>query len=280
MAARTALGSRRVNLARATTRPSLGGWLAPSYVGASSTLSLAEQIADTIAAGIVRGEHAPGSRLQELGLAAAFGVSRGPVRDALKLLHREGLVDLQARRGATVQVLSRKDVVEIFEIRAVLYGLAGETIARRAEPAVLAALDASVEDLHAALGGRDPEAFLDAIYQKSMFFADTCGSDLLRSMIYMRGRQTLSLTQRAMVVPVNQAAWVANWQALVERIRAGDAPGADAAGRHLVRHVEGLVVAFFDGAPSDGRAPRRLGPHIAARPRPRTPFNPIEEETS
>lgn len=244
--------------ARPALRPSLGGWLAPSYTGSSATLSLAEQIADDIATHIIHGTYAPGERLQELALAATYEVSRGPVRDALKLLDREGLVVLLARRGASVRKLSRADVEDIFEVRAALYGLAAEAMARRAEPDVLGPLKASVGELRDALAIDDAERFLDALYAKSMFVADGCGNDLLRSLIYMRGRQTLSLTQRAMLVGANRERWVANWRAMVKAIVAGDAVAADAAGRKLVRDVHAMVMMGFVDTDSGDEASQRI----------------------
>lgn len=235
-----------------SSRVSPSGWLAPSHAASAATLSLAEQIADRIAGAIVHGDYAPGQRLQEQSIAVAFQVSRGPVRDALRILEREGLVVIQARRGASVQQLSLKDVKEIFEVRAGLYGLAAEAISVRGDVATVAALKKSVNELRAALALDDPLRFLDAIYVKSMDIADACGNDLLRSLIYSQGRQTLALTQRVMIVRANQERWYTNWRSLVRAIVAREAGKADAAGRALVRDVEAMVLALFDNGASAG----------------------------
>jgi len=70
------------------------------------TLSLPEQIASRLSERIVAGTYAPGQRVMEQALAAEFAVSRGPVREALRILERDGLVTILARRGALVTNLS------------------------------------------------------------------------------------------------------------------------------------------------------------------------------
>ncbi len=73
---------------------------------------------------IVSGAFAPGLKLNETHLAQAYGVSRGPVREALRALEGQGLVRFVANRGAVVSRLSRTDVQEIYQIRIELEGLA------------------------------------------------------------------------------------------------------------------------------------------------------------
>jgi len=100
--------------------------------------SLPEQIAEWLSAEILREELAPGQRITETAIAERFGVSRGPVRDAFKLLEHRGLVSIQPRRGASVTELDVKEVDEIFLIRAVLGGLAARMMAETAPDEVIA----------------------------------------------------------------------------------------------------------------------------------------------
>ena len=72
---------------------------------------------------ITAGTYPPGQRIMEQALAAEFGVSRGPVRDALRLLEKDGLVTILPRRGAQVTKLTIQEVREIFDIRVALNGL-------------------------------------------------------------------------------------------------------------------------------------------------------------
>ena len=89
--------------------------------------ALREQLEQDIVTGTLR----PGERLDEQGLAARFGVSRTPIREALMQLATAGLVTLQPRRGAFVASLSLKEIVERFEVMAALEGACGALAARR-----------------------------------------------------------------------------------------------------------------------------------------------------
>ena len=80
---------------------------------------------------ILDGTYEPGEKLSEEDLAAAVGVSRTPVREALRRLHAEGLVDWEANRGATVPAWNDQDLEEIFELRALLEGYGAELAAAR-----------------------------------------------------------------------------------------------------------------------------------------------------
>jgi GntR family transcriptional regulator of gluconate operon len=122
---------------------------------------LGEQLLDQVRALIVRGELEPGTHLVEGWMAERFGVSRGPVRDALRQLELEGLVDTR-RRGVYVRGLSDTDIVELYAVRGALEGLAvREAIARRSE-ADWGPLDDAVARMRTAAGGPDPDAFAAA----------------------------------------------------------------------------------------------------------------------
>jgi DNA-binding GntR family transcriptional regulator len=81
--------------------------------------------------GIRSGRYAPGQRLVEADLTAELGVSRGPVREALRRLAAEGLVELIPHRGAVVRRLSARDALELFEIRTELEAMAARRAAGR-----------------------------------------------------------------------------------------------------------------------------------------------------
>ena len=87
-------------------------------------LTLEEYVAHRIREAILKGYYKPGERLDQTELAELLGVSRSPVRDALKRLAAEGLVTLHPHRGAMVAELSREELEEIYLIRRVLEGLA------------------------------------------------------------------------------------------------------------------------------------------------------------
>src|SRR5215218_9108666 len=91
--------------------------------------TLPDRIAQAIAADIVAGRHAPGERLVEAKLVKSYGVSHGPVRDALRVLQSSGLVHIHPYRGAQVTTLSVREVQEIYQVRAALVGLRARWLA-------------------------------------------------------------------------------------------------------------------------------------------------------
>lgn len=106
---------------------------------------LYSRIAASLRADILDGVMAPGQHLQEQALAARYGVSRVPVRDALRRLEVQGLVDVQPNRGAFVVELDERDARELLEVRVVLEELIARQAAERRTDEQLATLQRIVE---------------------------------------------------------------------------------------------------------------------------------------
>lgn len=102
---------------------------------------LRDIVFEHLRAAIVTGALKPGERLMELQLAEDMGVSRTPVREAIRKLELEGLVSMIARRGAYVSDLSIRDIAETFEVRAALESLAAGLAAERIVPEELEQLE-------------------------------------------------------------------------------------------------------------------------------------------
>lgn len=124
---------------------------------------LADQIAYRLRADILDGRLPLGARLQHEELAARFGVSRTPIREALRQLQALNLIDLAPNRGATVRIPSRDELVEVYELRAELEGFACELACDRATDDQLDDLDRAQVGLTEAVAkaGVIDEAELD-----------------------------------------------------------------------------------------------------------------------
>jgi DNA-binding GntR family transcriptional regulator len=147
--------------AAATTAPVVG----------RSRRTLADELRLTLADDIVRGLLLPGAALDETELARRFGVSRTPVREAIRQLAASGLVEVRAHRGAVVARPSEERLLGMFEAMAELEALCAGLAAERMTPAERGALEAVHEELRALIQGGDPqryhevnEAFHAAIY--------------------------------------------------------------------------------------------------------------------
>ena len=116
--------------------------------------SLGKVVADELRRGILTGRRKPGDRLVEDRLSAELGGSRVPIREALRLLAAEGLVEVQPRRGASVAEFSAEVARDLVEVRAMLEGLNARLAARHRAPAIIAELrQVLAEGNTAALSG-------------------------------------------------------------------------------------------------------------------------------
>ncbi len=113
----------------------------------SRRIPFARQVADRLRDRIMRGELPPGGRIVERSLCEAMAVSRTPLREALKLLEAEGLVEISQNKGARIMSFTPAEASNLFEVIAGLESLAAELAVTRMTPADLAELD----DLHARM---------------------------------------------------------------------------------------------------------------------------------
>jgi DNA-binding GntR family transcriptional regulator len=129
---------------------------------------LANGVAQWIRETILNGGFPPGTQLREAEVARRLDVSRGPVREALLRLEREGLVQTQWHRGATVTTLSNEDGEELTSLRAALDGVAVPLVVAGGDPAALAAAETAVAEMATTtneytMAGLDI-GFHDAVY--------------------------------------------------------------------------------------------------------------------
>jgi DNA-binding GntR family transcriptional regulator len=125
-----------------------------------SALSLApralyEEVAELLRQRIFKRELEPGSWIDELKLAEAYGISRTPLREALKVLAAEGLVTMKVRRGAYVTEVSEKDLSDVYHLLSLLESDAAGVVARVATDAEMDELKALHTELEAATADRD-----------------------------------------------------------------------------------------------------------------------------
>jgi DNA-binding GntR family transcriptional regulator len=125
---------------------------------------------DALRKGILSGEYAPGERLGEVDLATKLGLSRTPVREALRRLSAEGLVDITTNKGARVMEYPQQDLDHIFQIRAHVEGLAARATAQSASAADIDRLDDIATTLkeHAKAGRLDEVYRLNAEYHSML----------------------------------------------------------------------------------------------------------------
>jgi DNA-binding GntR family transcriptional regulator len=113
--------------------------------------ALVDKLASQLHARVLSGELPSGTRLRQEALAEEFGVSRTPVREALRKLQADGLIELQPNRGAVVRGLSPREIRDAYEVRAALEALAARLAAERVTREQLDRLNHAQEEFRAAL---------------------------------------------------------------------------------------------------------------------------------
>lgn len=187
------------------------------------------------------GTLAPGARLRETDLAERLGISRTPVREAIRQLEADGLVIHLARQGATIRTLDHAEVVELYEMRAVLEGTAARLAARAASDMELAELSALNSELAAAPAG--PQAReLNRQFHRTLLDAAR-NRFLLKSMSALQ-KTLLILGPSTLVESGRVTSAVAEHAAVLTALEARDGIAAEAAMRG---HVEAALLARIRG---------------------------------
>ena len=125
-------------------------------------LPLRDVVFNTLRQAILKGELAPGERLMEIQLAEKLGVSRTPIREAIRKLELEGLVLMIPRKGAEVAQITEKSLRDVLEVRRALENLAVQLACLRMSPQTLADLKAAARAFEEILGGEDVTAVAEA----------------------------------------------------------------------------------------------------------------------
>lgn len=118
---------------------------------------IAEQLRRDIASGLIK----PGEKLSEARLATRFGVSRMPVREALKELESAGFLSIEQRRGTFVKRMHKHDILDLFEVRESVEGMAARLCASRATNELLSRIDEVMETMRTAVDQDDLDGYSD-----------------------------------------------------------------------------------------------------------------------
>ncbi|HSW07960.1 GntR family transcriptional regulator [Aquabacterium sp.] len=200
-----------------------------------SPTGLHDQAAARLRTMLVEGRIAPGAKLNERELAAQLHVSRTPLREAIKMLATEGLVDLLPNRGAVAVKLSEADVQHSFELLAALEGLAGELAAQRITDAELAELRAKHYEMLACFSRRDLSGYyrLNALIHVGI-------NEAAKNPVFSNTYRAVNARVQSMRFRTNQneVEWqraVKQHEQMIEALDARDAPGLR---QVLVQHLQ------------------------------------------
>jgi DNA-binding GntR family transcriptional regulator len=200
---------------------------------------LYEDVAERLREQIFSHELAPGSWLDEQSLAIAFGISRTPMREAIKVLASEGLVTTKMNKGAYVTEVDRRDLEQIFTVLSLLEGQAARETALKASEDQLTQLDNLHHRLEKAAADRDTEQFFQINVKFHELIQEIAGNkwmngviEDLRKVLKLQRRDSLTRSGRLLSSLVEHREIL---QAILKR----DPSAADLAMRkHLTRGLE------------------------------------------
>jgi DNA-binding GntR family transcriptional regulator len=196
--------------------------------------SLPETLAARMVEAMRAGELAPGERIIEASLAARFGVSRGPLREALKALEGEGLVERRPGRSPRVASISPEQAAQMVVMRATLEGMAARLLAARATPAQLAELEAQHGRILAAAKARRVAEWRDADWHFHELVCRASGNEfLLRAWLSMSHLVRLFLHRHPAFEAAGEGVLL-NHDHLLLALRARDPDRAEAEFRRVI----------------------------------------------
>lgn len=188
-------------------------------------MSAADTAYDTLRQQVVGGIHAPGAQLKEEPLAHALGISRTPVRAALKRLVEDGLAVSDPNRGVRVAQWTDFDIDETYDLRAVLEAHAAELATHRGGMALADRLDALNQEMAAAIkaGGADlPERLQRINAQFHRAILEACGSPRLRTILAPLIDMPVVLRSHFISTPDDKLQSLQHHRDVAAAVRAGD----------------------------------------------------------
>lgn len=196
--------------------------------------SLTTVVQQEVERAILAGEYAPGTKLNEAALAEKMGVSRGPVREAFRMLDEAGLVRTEKNRGVFVRDIPIDEAVEIFDLRAAMDELVGRQLARNIAPAHLKEIRTLVDAMEKAVKAEDTYNYHLLNLKFHDRLVEMTGNRKLTA-IYRKLIKELSLFRRlnladGWLMPISAG----EHRDIVKAIASGD---ADKAGKAMYEHV-------------------------------------------
>ncbi|MDF2444539.1 MAG: hypothetical protein JWR01_2742 [Subtercola sp.] len=199
------------------------------------TNSLAIEIAAAVALDIIEGALGPGADLNSVDLANRFATSRTPVREALGLLEREGLVEMTARRRPRVAELSPQQVAGIYALRGTLHALVARRVARVATDVQLDRLAELLGAMETAERAGDTNAYFWAVFEFQEQVNTVADDGILARTVSSLGLRVLQLRHRSLSIEGRMVPSLLDHTRLLRAFRERDADLASAITTSIVR---------------------------------------------
>lgn len=220
-------------------------------VNLESYKPLRELVLDAIREAIINGTLKPRERLMEIQLAEELGVSRTPIREALRKLELEGFIVMVPRKGAYVADISFKDIADVFEIRAALEGLAAGLAAERITDEELEEMERMVAEKAEAIANHDMDKLVkvDTLFHEAIYKASR--NQRLTSIISNLREQIQRYRTTSLAYPGRMQRSLEEHRSIVEAIQSRDPQIAQQVAREHIENAENSMIEAIkkDGLP-------------------------------
>jgi DNA-binding GntR family transcriptional regulator len=222
--------------------------------------SLHDELAGLIRNMIIEGELSPGKRIREQALCTRFGVSRTPLREALKVLSVEGLVQLLPNRGAIVVRITRKQADDVIGLLGVLEAYASALSCSRVEDASLVKIRALHEQMveHVRRGERQPSIELNSAFRRALI--EAADNETLTEMHQMLASRLGNILSVARGLSLHWDQAVEDHQRMLVALEARDSNALATLARQRVGQLADIVKEAFDTLETKGARPAPAGP--------------------
>jgi DNA-binding GntR family transcriptional regulator len=200
--------------------------------------SLGTRIFREIENRILRGDYAPGESLVETRLGEEFGVSRTPIREAVRQLEHTGLVEIVPNKGAVVVGITEQDLLDIYEMRIPLEGMAAAHAAGNISQENLARMQESVDLLDFYISRGDTEALskTDSVFHEVIYHS--CGSWILRNILMDFHNYVSRAKVRPFQDSAHAAAALSEHRAILDALEKKDSKKAQSLAEQHVRFAK------------------------------------------
>ena len=213
---------------------------------AMSSPVLRDQVCDVLRARIISGELPPSSGLREVRLASELGVSRTPLREAIRQLTEEGFVEQSPRRGARVVALSPEMIREVYEVREALEGMAARHAALRIDAARITFLRNLIDDLRPRIAAGDLTNTGDRVHEEIF---EVCGNSRLKRLMSLYRSKVSWIQGTAFRISQRLEIAYQEHESIVRALECHDPEWAEAATRRHIRNTLAELVDLLAPAP-------------------------------
>jgi DNA-binding GntR family transcriptional regulator len=197
--------------------------------------SLHDRAYDSLREAILKHDFRPGERLFEADLATKLGISRSPVREAIRRLQQDGLVEIRPRTGVFVAPVPANDEIDaLYRVRAALEGVAASLATERATPDDLSKLDSLILEGEKAVGADDIQAVIEIAADFHQTIHAAAQSQRLFALLQQIYGQVLHLRSYTLRMPGRAAGAMQGHADLLDRLKEGDPERAEKAMRDHV----------------------------------------------